>query len=353
MTADMTFFKKVFALIVSFSAYPSLGLQPVRRVLIFLLKVAAFAAVLLVVGLVPRFLFHAKGAAEWLGQNLPDSAIVDGKYTTDAELPVRLTHRFFSIHIVASTGAELEEGPDLERPIAFVFEPERLRMLLFTQEPDLEVVERAFPFELVPDGTINTEYLQELFRKMIWQSLPLEFLVIWLSAFAFAVGLALFLTLINRILVRITQRPDLPLVPMFNLCCLAQTPALMLTSSYIIMGMWRWQMQGIYFIIYTVYWIGGSIAFRRQVPWIAMGPLAQALPAREHAGDANGTEDDDADDEYADDEEDTGEEADPDILRDEADPNGRDSELPLGQDDEDVGEDDDEEERTGDENRGV
>lgn len=344
----MTFFKKVFALIVSFSAYPSLGLQPVRRVLIFLLKVAAFAALLLVVGLVPRFLFHAKGAAEWLGQNLPDSAIVDGKYTTDAELPVRLTHRFFSIHIVASTGAELEEGPDLERPIAFVFEPERLRMLLFTQEPDLEVVERAFPFELVPDGTINTEYLQELFRKMIWQSLPLEFLVIWLSAFAFAVGLALFLTLINRILVRITQRPDLPLVPMFNLCCLAQTPALMLTSSYIIMGMWRWQMQGIYFIIYTVYWIGGSIAFRRQVPWIAMGPLAQALPTRERAGDANGAngaEDDDADDEYAD-EEDTGEEADPDIQRDEADANEHDSELPSRQDD-----DADDEERTGDENR--
>jgi hypothetical protein len=116
---------------------------------------------------------------------------------------------------------------------------------------------------------------------MIWQSLPLEFLVFWLGSFAFAIGLALFLTAINRVLVRITQRPDLPLIPMFNLCCLAQTPALLLTSAYFIMGMWNWQLQGIYFIIYTVYWIGGSIAFRKQIPWIAMAPVMPVRPRQD------------------------------------------------------------------------
>jgi len=263
----MRFVVQALQLSAGFQPYPYFVRRGFPLAARFLVKLLLLLAALVVAGMLPRLLPLTDDAAEWLGRSLPDAAIEESRLQTTASLPHAVTNRAIVVRLDLDARVP-ELSPEL--PAAVVFAGDRLLFGFYSGEAGRPASVSELPYKGLPEGRLDPAYFHRLFRQLIYQTAPLAVLILFASGAISLFLLALSFTLVTSVADRMVGRSDLSFGQMLSIATYALAPPLLLTSGYLLLGMWRMPLGIVFFALYGVFLIGGSYACRRDA--LGLGP---------------------------------------------------------------------------------
>ena len=259
----MKFLHTVLEFCANFRNYRSIRDLPIRTTLWYLTKLVFPVTLLTLLALLPTGLRRVDGAAEWADRHLPALSIKDGHVTSTVPQPYRAGADDF-LFILDTTAAAPQPDTNVLQGIllksdSFVF------WIGATNGPTPVFRTQNSSLHGFPDGTVNGEYLRQLFRSFLWVGGPLigallaasSLLIILFHALIFA-GFA---ALMERGATRALRFGQL-----LNIAIHAATPAILVNAAFLALQLEIINLWWLYLIVYGLYLIGGVAASRDPIP---------------------------------------------------------------------------------------
>ena len=265
----MSFFRTVFALCAHFQSFRAICDVTVIASLRYLAKLVLLLTLLTLLALVPAGLNRVDTFAQWADQHLPAFAIKDSRVTTAVAQPYRADFGQLRF-ILDTTGATSQ--PDTNAPQGLLIEADSF-MFWMTSTNGLSPVTHAQRSSLhgFPDGTVNGNYLRQMFRSFLWVGGPVLWIMFAVVAFLIILMHAVVFSGFAAMMERGAQRA-LSLRQLLNISIHAATPAVLVNAAFIALQLENVNLWWLYLIVYGIYLIGAVSASRDPAPEDVTGP---------------------------------------------------------------------------------
>ncbi len=255
----MKFLYTVLEFCANFRNYRSIRDLPIRTTLWYLAKLVFPVTVLTLLALVPAGLRRVDAVAEWADRHLPPLTIKDGHVTSAVPQPYRSEADDFLFVLDTAATAPQPDTNFLQGVLlksdSFVF------WMGATNSPSPVFRTQNSSLHGFPDGTVNGEYLRQLFRSFLWVGGPLiwallatgSLLIIFFHALLFA-GFAAVMERGSTRALRFGQ--------LLNIALHAATPAILVNAAFLALQLEIINLWWLYLIVYGLYLMGGVAASR-------------------------------------------------------------------------------------------
>ena len=269
----MKFLYNVLEFCANFRNYRSIRDLPLRSGLWYLTKLILPVTLLTLLTLLPAGLHRVDAVADWADRHLPPLTLRDGHLSSPVPQPFRTGVDDFLL-ILDTTATTPQPDTNFLQGVllksdSFVF------WIGATNGPTPVFRTQNSSLHGFPDGTVNGDYLRQLFRSFLWVGGPL----IWALLAAGSLLIILFHALIFAGFAAVMERGTsraLHFGQLLNIAIHAATPAILVNAAFLALQLEVINLWWLYLIVYGLYLIGGVAASREPIP--------QDLPGPDHSG---------------------------------------------------------------------
>jgi len=264
----MKFLHTVLEFCADFRNYRSIRDVSLAAALRYLVKLVFPVTLLTLLTLLPAGLRRVDAVAEWVDRHLPALAIKEGRVTSAVPQPYRAGANDF-LFILDTTSAAPQPDTNVLQGVllksdSFVF------WIGSTNGPTPVFRTQNSSLHGFPDGTVNGEYLRQLFRSFLWVGGPVAWVLLTVIALLIILFHALVFAGFAAVMERGTTRA-LSFWQLLNIAIHAATPAVLVNAAFLTLQLESINLWWLYLIVYGVYLIGAVAASRNPVPQDATG----------------------------------------------------------------------------------